>query len=120
MGIISAFLDWFVSILLECVNGIKRVPLPNTIDWGLYHGVSSLISNREICLTLLAIHVLFSVFAYFCVYWDRVDYFIKKRAIHINDIPAGQSVHRHINFFFFFRKHLSKNCKSLNKVPTNI
>lgn len=68
---------------------VQYVPRPSPLDLSLYQGVTSLFSNRIICFTLIVVHLLFVIFAYFCVYWDRVDYFIHKRAIHINNIPAG-------------------------------
>jgi hypothetical protein len=91
MDVIWSAIRVVESVLQTLFFYVQYIPRPSPLDLSLYGGPTSLLSNRIISYTLMVVHLLFFIFAYFCVYWDRVDYFINKRAIHINNIPAGQS-----------------------------
>lgn len=71
---------------LNIIRILTNIPKPQRIDLSNINRISD---NVIVFYLVIFLHLLYVFLLNYCIEWDKIDNFMLKKAIQINDVPFG-------------------------------
>lgn len=85
LNLINKISKFIVDHILQAIGILINIPRPK-ID---ISGINHLSDNQIVFNLVIFLHLLYIFLLNYCIKWDKIDDFMYKKVVQINDIPSG-------------------------------